>query len=231
MPNRHLLTTRLRSYAARITERADADAHAAGLTVEVRAGGVRRYRDPRLDRLAAHRASQALVINPPAAAPDADWPPAPARRRGGAVVTVTRHPHPVCLDCAASLHVDEATGELVDQWGQAECGASCRAHAPDVPVLPVGPAAPATSMPDRLRRTDPLQGPGRYQTRSPTSSRSAQDRSQTAPLRSATPGTILRSRLDMGHPAGPAPDALRAGGEEHAPARPGSGPAQPGSTP
>ena len=30
----------------------------------------------------------------------------------------------VCLDCAAVLHVDEATGALVDQWGQAECGAS-----------------------------------------------------------------------------------------------------------
>jgi len=129
-----------------------------------------------------------------------------------------------CLDCAAHLHADDVSVELVDQWGQAICGASYRAHVPDVPVLPAGPAAPATSPPDRLRRTEPLQGPGRYQTRSPTSSRSAQDRSQTAPLRSAAPGTILRSRLDMGHPAGLVPGALRAGGEEHAPARPGSGP-------
>ena len=168
MPSRHPLTTLLRplrSYAARVTERADADAVAAGLTVEVLAGGVGRYRDPRLDQLAARRISRPTA-NTPAAAADVDWSP---------------------------------------------------------PRL-VGPAAPATSPLDRLRRTEPSQGPGRYQTRSPTSSRSAQDRSQTAPLRSAAPGTILRSRLDMGHPAGPVPDALRAGGEEHAPARPGSGP-------
>jgi hypothetical protein len=80
------------------------------------------------------------------------------------------------------------------------------------PVLPARPAAPATSPSDRLRRADPLQGPGRYQTRSPTSSRSAQDRFQT--LRATEQRcaeTILRSRLDPGHPAGPAPGALRAG--------------------
>ena len=92
MPNRHPLTTLLRpcAYAARVTDRADADARAAGLTVEVLAGGVRRYRDPRLDQLAAHRASQ-LPVNPPAAAADAI-----GRRRGSSsrrgVVTVTRHP-------------------------------------------------------------------------------------------------------------------------------------------
>ena len=74
MPNRHRLTTRLRplrSYVARVTERADADAVAAGLTIEVLPGGVRRYRDPRLDQLDAHRVSQ-LPVTPPAAA-GRDW--------------------------------------------------------------------------------------------------------------------------------------------------------------
>jgi hypothetical protein len=77
MHDRHLLTTvlhPLRSYAAAITERADADAAAAGLTVEVLPGGVRRYRDPRLDQLAAYRSSQVPVTTPTAAA-NADWSP------------------------------------------------------------------------------------------------------------------------------------------------------------
>jgi hypothetical protein len=46
----------LRGHIERVTARADAGARAAGLTVEVRPGGVRRYRDPRLDNLAVHRA-------------------------------------------------------------------------------------------------------------------------------------------------------------------------------
>jgi hypothetical protein len=71
MPSRHPLTTRLRSYAARVTERAGADARAAGLTVAVLAGGVRRYRDPRLDQLATPRAGR-VPVNPPAAA-STDW--------------------------------------------------------------------------------------------------------------------------------------------------------------
>jgi hypothetical protein len=41
----------------------------------------------------------------------------------------------VCLDCAAALHVDEHTGELVDQWGDPICGASYRPHQPDVPSI------------------------------------------------------------------------------------------------
>ena len=44
-----------RAYQAALAERADAEAVAAGLTVEDLPNGVRRYRDPRLDRLAAHR--------------------------------------------------------------------------------------------------------------------------------------------------------------------------------
>ena len=47
-----------RRFTEAVADRADAQARAAGLTVEVLPGGVRRYRDPRLDQLAAHRASQ-----------------------------------------------------------------------------------------------------------------------------------------------------------------------------
>ena len=42
-----------------LADRADAQARRIGLTVEILPGGVRRYRDPRLDPLAAHRAGQA----------------------------------------------------------------------------------------------------------------------------------------------------------------------------
>jgi hypothetical protein len=77
---------------------------------------------------------------------------------------VTRHhvqpPAPVCLDCAAVLHLDEVTGALVDRWGQAECGASCRAHAPDVPMLPAGPAAPVYRIPDRRTERGGPSRPG-----------------------------------------------------------------------
>jgi hypothetical protein len=61
----------LRAYAARVTERADAEAIVVGLTVEVLPGGVRRYRDPRLDQLAVRRASQPPISSP--AAEDRDW--------------------------------------------------------------------------------------------------------------------------------------------------------------
>jgi hypothetical protein len=44
-----------RAFTAALAERSDASAHAVGLTVDVRPGGVRRYRDPRLAELAAHR--------------------------------------------------------------------------------------------------------------------------------------------------------------------------------
>ncbi len=45
-----------RAFVAALAERADAEAVAVGLTVEVVSNGVHRYRDPRLDQLAAHRA-------------------------------------------------------------------------------------------------------------------------------------------------------------------------------
>jgi hypothetical protein len=73
MPSRNLLAALLpplRSYVARITERADAGAVAAGLTVDVLRSGVRRYRHPRLDGLAPHRASHPVVRPSPA---DTAW--------------------------------------------------------------------------------------------------------------------------------------------------------------
>jgi hypothetical protein len=57
----------LRAFADRLTQRADARARAAGLTVEILPGGVHRYRDQRLDQLAAHRASRVPVVV------DGDW--------------------------------------------------------------------------------------------------------------------------------------------------------------
>src|SRR5690348_6162602 len=45
-----------RDFLQTTTDRADADALAAGLIVAVLPGGVRRYRDPRMDQLAARRA-------------------------------------------------------------------------------------------------------------------------------------------------------------------------------
>jgi hypothetical protein len=74
MPERRIFTTLLRSlggFAARVAQRADADAIAAGLTVEVLPRGVHRYRDPRLDQLAAHRASHPSPTAPVAVG--ADW--------------------------------------------------------------------------------------------------------------------------------------------------------------
>jgi hypothetical protein len=47
-----------RTFLSARADLADAEARAAGLTVEVLPGGVRRYRDPALDGLAAHRARQ-----------------------------------------------------------------------------------------------------------------------------------------------------------------------------
>jgi hypothetical protein len=70
MRSRHPLSALLRplrGYSGRATQRADAEAIGAGLTVEVLPGGVHRYRDPRLDQLATHRASTAP------AAIDAHW--------------------------------------------------------------------------------------------------------------------------------------------------------------
>jgi hypothetical protein len=167
--------------------RADDEASDAGLTVDVLPGGVRRYRDPALDGLAASRARQNAAVS--------------------ARLTSTPRLVPLgpCLNCAAVLHVNELTGERVDPWGQAVCGASYGAHLPDVPVLPDGPAAPATGIPDRrTERGGPAHrvGPGLTRTAPPASSRSAQDRFEM--LRTERfAETILRSRLDPEDPSRP----------------------------
>ena len=72
MRDRHLLDALLRplrSYVARVTERADSEARAAGLTVEVLPAGVHRYRDPRLDQLATRRTREAAAHQ----VADRDW--------------------------------------------------------------------------------------------------------------------------------------------------------------
>jgi hypothetical protein len=76
MPNRLLHPVAAwRVFAAAVNARTDADAIVAGLTVEVLPHGVRRYRDPRLDGLAAHRSRHAL-LDAHAAAQVAAWSPA-----------------------------------------------------------------------------------------------------------------------------------------------------------
>jgi hypothetical protein len=50
-----------RAYQTALTQRADAEAVTAGLTVQVLPNGLRRYRDPRLDSLAEHRARHATT--------------------------------------------------------------------------------------------------------------------------------------------------------------------------
>jgi len=54
----------LRGHVERITAHADHQARAAGLTVEAGPGGVRRYRDPRLDQLATRRAAHLVASSP-----------------------------------------------------------------------------------------------------------------------------------------------------------------------
>ena len=47
-----------RQFTQAKTDHADGEARDAGLTVEILPRGVRRYRDPRLDQLTAHRVGQ-----------------------------------------------------------------------------------------------------------------------------------------------------------------------------
>jgi hypothetical protein len=44
---------------------------------------------------------------------------------------------PRCLNCAAILYVNPATGELVDGWGERICQVSYRVHVPDLSLLEV----------------------------------------------------------------------------------------------
>jgi hypothetical protein len=138
--------------------------------------------------------------------------------RGGVVAMTAASVR--CLDCAARLHIDQATGALVDRWGLAMCGASCRAHAPDVSPLPFGPAAATNHMPVRLRRADSSAGAGAVPP--PT---------VPPPGRSGFASASLRDHLavarDPGHPAAAVSGAPAGSREEHAPARPETGPRSP----
>jgi len=186
-----------RAYQAALAERADTEAAAAELTVQDLGRGVRRYRDPRLDQLAARR-----TASPYAGARNSQ----DAAKPGGSWSTPTL----------------TATGAPVNGWGQATCGASCRAHAPDLPTLPAGPAAPATGMTDR--RTErgglySLAGAGAV----PPPTVPHQGRcAGSASLRDH-----LTVALDPGHPAAAVSGAPKGSREEHAPARRQPGPANP----
>jgi hypothetical protein len=179
-----------RAHLAALAARADAQARAAGLTVEVLPGGMRRYRDPRLDHLAEHR----------------------ARHTGSAAQSTGWSPTQLI------------PGALVDGWGESVCGASCRAHALDVPVLPAGPAAPAPGMTDRLRRAEPLAVAGAVPDPPPPHQAGCARSFPSGSAEKRYAGNHLAVRRDPGDPAGPVPGALRAGAEDHAPARPATGP-------
>ena len=61
-------------HVERITARADDQARAAGLSVEAGPGGVRRYRDPRMDQLtAARRPSPCAGVRVEPEPPTAAW--------------------------------------------------------------------------------------------------------------------------------------------------------------
>jgi hypothetical protein len=147
-----------RAFAERIDARADTEAAAAGLTVEHLPNGVRRYRDPRLDHLAAHRAQ------------------------------------PTATDEAGA-------------WSTPNC--AVEPH--------VGPDAPANRIPVRLRRADPSAGAGAV----PPPTVPHQGHSGFACVSHAT---ALRAALDPGHPATAVSAAPTSSREEHAPARPETGP-------
>jgi len=157
-----------RGFAQRVDAQADAAAIAAGLTVEHLPSGVRRYRDPRLDQLAAHPAQHAAISEA------GEW--------STPTLTVTAG------------------------W--------CTNDRSPVPFA--GPAAPANGMPVRLRRADPSAGAG-----------------AVPPLTVPRPGRCASSAslrdhlavaLDPGHPAAAVTGAPAGSREEHAPARPGTGP-------
>jgi hypothetical protein len=100
-----------------------------------------------------------------------------------------------CLDCAAVLHTDSATGELVDAWGERTCSASYGAHAPDLPYLPVRTAETDTSARPRTAAeadSSPV-GPGLTGADCPAS----------RTLRAAHGGPPSGRLLDSGHPAAP----------------------------
>jgi hypothetical protein len=84
------------------------------------------------------------------------------------------------------------------------------------PVRSAGPAAPANGMPVRLRRADPSAGAG-----------AVPPLTVPPPGRSASSASLrdhLAVALDPGHPAAAVSGTPAGSREEHAPARPGTGP-------
>jgi len=105
-----------------------------------------------------------------------------------------------CLDCAAALYIDPASGDLIDVWGERICSASYRPHVADVPhvqVRAIASAAPEKGTHDRQRWTGHSTGPGL----------TGDDCPASRTLRAAYGGPPKNGRLlDTGHPATPVAD-------------------------
>jgi hypothetical protein len=101
-----------------------------------------------------------------------------------------------CLDCAAVLHPDLSTGELVDGWGERICGASYRNHVPDAPHLELGRPAAGTGPPAAGNPTG--VGPGLTGSGCPAS--------RALRLRLRVAARPPAAALDPGHPADPVSD-------------------------
>jgi hypothetical protein len=98
-----------------------------------------------------------------------------------------------CLDCAAVLHIDQLTGELVDGWGEAICQASYRRHVSDRPMVKEDrPAAPSGTGPPAAGHID-SGGAGAYQHRQP-------DVKGGSGYASAVAARPPAAALDAGHP-------------------------------
>jgi len=97
-----------------------------------------------------------------------------------------------CLDCAAVLYIDPATGELVDSWSERICTASYRAHVADLPLIEIPRPAAGTRPPTADHATG--EGPGLTGADCPTSRALRKLRVAARPPAAA---------LDTGHPATP----------------------------
>ncbi len=73
-----------------------------------------------------------------------------------------------CLDCAAVLYTDPASGGVVDAWGERTCSASYRPHDPDfpLPTLVEGNRPAAGTRPPTADSAD-QGGAGAYRRRQP----------------------------------------------------------------
>jgi hypothetical protein len=113
-----------------------------------------------------------------------------------------------CLDCAAVLHTDSATGELVDDWGERTCSASYRAPVPDVPTYRRGGLRRMRGKTEDRRRGGLITGgAGAYRRRLPRI-QDASRRPRRSTLRAA-PGPGVPRDAGSWRP-------LRAGGQDTA---------------